>query len=354
MAAFTVAKLAEYMEHELNIYITGEAGTGKTQMLRQASDSKSYKMGYMSAPTLDAYVDLVGIPVAKMDKVLKKRVLKFIRKQEFDDIEVLFIDELPRGELKTLNAIFEIIQTHGEINGEMAMPKLRCVVAAGNPITEEYAGQQELDKALLDRFDMYLETDTAADKAYFINRFGKPLGSALVDWHELHDHKEKGYLSPRRLEKIGHTWKKMPELGTIKAMVPPGGEFNVALLHKMLDDAQQSVRAQNDPNAPLTARIVNLTPKEIRDLRQEITDALPKMTPENRARTTEIVAKAIGKGMRVSTLVEQWGPVLSYFSPTDKNALMANWGADKNTEFQIALQEKGYKIGDKLKRPQTK
>jgi len=348
MAAISVAKLAEYLEHSLNIYISGEAGTGKTEKLRQAAKDKNFVMGYMSAPTLDAYVDLVGIPVAKKDKARNKQVLKFIRKQDFDDIEVLFIDELPRGELKTLNAVFEIIQ-FGTINGEKAMPKLRCVVAAGNPISEDYSGQQELDTALLDRFDMYLETDIAADRGYFINIFGRAIGNALVDWHDLHDHKEKGYLSPRRLEKIGHTWLKMPEIGTIKAMVPPNGDFNVDLLQRQLKDAQQGARAQNDPNAPLVSRVVNMRPQEVRQLKDEIIAELPNMNSSDRARLTEIVAKSIGKGIRVKTVVDQWGPALEYFSNSDKVAMMADWQPDKNREFQIELAEKNIRVGSKLR-----
>ena len=132
----SVAKLAEYMGHGLSVYISGEAGTGKTYCLKAAADRAGYKMGYLSAPTLDPYLELTGLPIVEYNEKLKKKVLEFIRRKDFDDIEVLFIDELPRGELKTLNAIFEIV-AEGTLNGESALPKLKCVVAAGNPITED-------------------------------------------------------------------------------------------------------------------------------------------------------------------------------------------------------------------------
>lgn len=346
--AITVAKLSEYMEHGLNIYIHGEAGTGKTQMLTAAAKALSYKLGYMSAPTLDAYVDLVGIPVAKMDKQRKKKVLQFVRKQDFDDIEVLMVDELPRGELKTLNALFEVIQTQGCINGELAFPKLKAVVAAGNPMTEDYQGQQELDLALLDRFDIYLETSTDADLAYFINVFGQETGNALVKWHKLHDHKEKGYLSPRRLEKIGHTWLKMPNIGTLKDMMPPSGQFDTNLLQKSLQASVQNVKIQADPNARLVDRLAFENPAEVRSRRDQIIAELPNLSRKDVAKVTEAVARSLMKAVQVKSIIANWAPVLEYFSATDKTMLMSKWTTSRITEFQQGIAEAKISLGKNL------
>ena len=345
--ALSVAKLAEYMSHGLNIYIVGEAGTGKTQCLKAAAKKKGYKMAYMSAPTLDAYVDLVGIPIAEQDEKLKKKVLEFVRKKEFEDIEGIFIDEFPRGELKTHNAFFEIIQD-GTINGEKAFPKLKFVVAAGNPITDEYMGQQQLDLALLDRFDMYLETDIKADLAYFVTTFGKDIGKALVDWHNMHDHKEKGYLSPRRLEKIGHTWLKMPEISTLKAMMPPGGDFNVALLQKMLQTAAQGSKVRNDPTAPLLKRIPLMDNSEVRKSRDEILNLLPTLKPDEVARVTESVSRSLKEDIRVSSIVKDWGAALEYFSAADIKTLLSNWPPNRKTDLYKKLSEAQIAMGKNL------
>ena len=344
----SVAKLSEYMKLGLNIYISGEAGTGKTQMLTAASDKSSFKMGYLSAPTLDAYVDLVGIPVAEYNDQLKKKVLEFIRKSDFEDIEVLFIDELPRGELKTLNAIFEIVQ-FGTINGEIAIPNLKCVVAAGNPMTDKYTGQQQLDTALLDRFDLYLETDSQADLPYFIKTFGKDIGKALVSWHKLHDHESKGYLSPRRLEKMGKTWQMIPEVGTLKAMTPPGGTFDVDLLHKALADASKGGKTKADPSSALVDRIPFMSVDEIRQARKEIIDELPKVARADQAKITEGAARALKKGLRVSVILQDWAPVLEYFSNIDKTSMMADWAASRNAEFLTGSTKENLVIGAKLK-----
>lgn len=346
---FTVSKLAEYMGHGLNLYIYGEAGTGKTQMLEASCNKLGLKMGYMSAPTLDPWTDLTGIPIAEKNKALKKKVLKFVRKQDFDDIEVLFIDELPRGELKTLNALFEIIQTKGEINGEMAFPKLKCVVAAGNPMTDDYQGQQELDGALLDRFDMYLESSTVADPGYFANVFGKEVGKALTEWHKLHDHKAKGYLSPRRLEKIGHTWRKMPSESTIKAMVPPGGTFNTNDLHKRLLNASQGDSTLVDASAPLIQKITFMSSDEIRSAQEEIIALLPTLDRSEMAQLTERVSAALQTGIRIDTIISKWAPVLEYFSASDKTTLLAKKNPAQNSEFTRKCIEAQLAIGKNLK-----
>lgn len=345
--ALSVAKLAEYLTHGLNVYISGEAGTGKTQCLKAAADRAGLKMGYMSAPTLDAYVDLVGIPVAEYKEALKKKVLEFIRKQDFEDIEVLFIDELPRGELKTLNAIFEVVQ-FGTINGDKAFPKLKAVVAAGNPMTDDYQGQQQLDYALVDRFDMYLETDTAADLPYFVDTFGKAVAKALVSWHKAHNAKEDGYLSPRRLEKIGHTWKLMPEIGTIKAMVPPGGKFKVDLLHRALTDAMKQDKVASDPEAKLVDRIAFMEASDVRDNRDEIIKMLPSAAPTEAAKVTEAVSRALSVGVKVDVIVNNWGPVLEYFSHVDEMSMIADWTSSRQLDLRKKALESKISIGKNL------
>jgi len=348
--AISVTKLSEYLNHGLNLYLTGEAGTGKTQMLKAAAALSGLKLGYMSAPTLDAYVDLVGIPVAEYSEVLKKKVLEFIRKKDFLDIEILFIDELPRGELKTLNAIFEIVQ-FGTINGEIAMPNLKAVVAAGNPLTDDYTGQQQVDYALLDRFDFYIETEIIADPAYFARVFGKEYGDALTKWHKLHDHKAKGYLSPRRLEKIGHTWLLMPDMGTLKGMVPPNGDFDVSLLQKSLSAAVKGTnKLKVDPSQPLEDRISFMSAQEIRNAKAEILDLMPKLDREPLAKVTEAVARALAVGIRVDAVIRDWGTALTYFSTTDKTSMMNAWRPDRTADFLKKIDEAKIQIGSELKR----
>lgn len=347
MADFSVDTLAKYMELGLNIYIFGEHGTGKTFRLKDASKAAGLKLGYMSAPTLDAYVDLIGIPVAEENKELNRKVLEFIRKKEFDDIEVLFIDELPRGELKTLNAVFEVIQ-FGTINGDRALPKLKCVVAAGNPMTDEYVGQQQLDAALMDRFQVYLETSSSPDSAYFLNHFGKIFGKALIDWHGSHNREEDGYLSPRRLEDIGDTWKKISELATIKAMLPPGTSYKASLLHTQLQDAVRQERVASDPNASLVDKISLYSAFDVRSAREEIIEALPGLAPSDLSHVVENVAKKLSKGISTTKLVDEWGEFFEWCDPSAKTIFMRELSSARTGELLQKLKERNIRFGSKL------
>jgi MoxR-like ATPase len=91
--AITVQQLKQYMDASKNILIAGEAGTGKTEMLRAAAGELGLSMKYYSSSTLDPFADLVGIPVP--DQV--KKVVEYYRPREIDEAEVIFFDELNRA-----------------------------------------------------------------------------------------------------------------------------------------------------------------------------------------------------------------------------------------------------------------
>lgn len=349
MANVSVAKLSQFIDIGLNIIIRGQGGTGKTQMLMEATKKSGLNMEYMSAPTLDPYIDLIGAPVPSEPDENGERVLDFIRKKGLNHAEVIFIDELNRAEPKTLNAIFELVQ-FGSINGEK-LKNLKCVVAAINPVEEGYVGNYDLDFSLLDRFDASFETDTAADPAYFMNVFGKDVGKALVTWHNNHDHKEKGYLSPRRLEKIGHTWLKIQELSTVKALMPTGGVFNVTNLHESLLKAVNGDKFLADDKASLAKKVPFMSEDEIRARREDIVKELPTMTPSEVAVVTEASARALKAGIRVPTIIRDWKEVLEYFSPTDKISMMSDWPASRNSQFQKLIIEEKIVIGRNLIKP---
>lgn len=344
--AVSVAKLAEYMDHGLNIIISGPGGTGKTQMLLEAARKLNLTTEYLSAPTLDPYIDLIGAPVPSEPDADGNRHLEFLRKKGVIEAEVIFIDELNRAEPKTLNAIFELIQFLS-VNGEK-LPNLKLVVAAINPVAEGYEGNYELDFSLNDRFDIYLETDTAAEPGYFANVFGKAVGSALTSWHQAHDHKEKGYLSPRRLEKIGKTWQKIPEVGTLMAMMTPGGEFNVSLLQSKLEKATAQDRYKDDESAPIQKRISMLSSDAIKERRLEILKVLPELNDGDLAQATEAIARTVRTGYRTTALVEQWGPAFEYFSVHDNTVMMSVWSTTKNTEFLKAMAQAKLSMGKNL------
>lgn len=222
--AINVAQLQTYMGAGMNILITGEAGTGKTSLLRQAADNLGWTMKYYSASTLDPFADLVGIPVPDTER----REVNYYRPRDVDNAEVIFFDELNRADSKTLNAVFEIIQFRS-INGE-PLPKLKAVVAAMNPVTDAY-DTDELDIALADRFHIYLTADVEVDYQYLKAKFGEKFaraGQALFRDYQRSYKQDRAagntmpYLSPRRLDIMMANFRLFPNLETLRASATPG------------------------------------------------------------------------------------------------------------------------------------
>lgn len=242
--AINTSKIKNYIDAGLNVIISGPSGTGKTAMITEATESLGLKTKYYSASTLDPFADLVGIPVPNEST----RSVDYYRPREVDEAEVIFFDELNRAEVKTRNAVFEIIQFRS-INGEK-LPNLKTVVAAINPVSEEY-DTEELDLALFDRFDSYLESEVVADYPYFKRKYGADYARVGVkmfnDYQKDYNNKNRsskneiGYFSPRRLEKLMSTFALFPNESTIREVLPPdvvvsakyvADQFNTALGNK--------------------------------------------------------------------------------------------------------------------------
>lgn len=222
--AVDVNLIEKYIEEGLNILITGQAGTGKTTMLQAAVKNLGWRMKYYSTATLDPLADLIGIPVPDRGR----QTVDYYRPRDLDKADVVFFDELNRADLMVLNAVFEIIQFRS-INGEK-LDNLKCVVAAINPVEDGYA-TRELDTALKDRFDLYLESDPNPSPEYFQKRYGDEYATAGLrlyqEYQELRESGQPlGYFSPRRLDKMLAIYQKFPVTDSIRGVVPEGGQID--------------------------------------------------------------------------------------------------------------------------------
>ena len=220
----TFAKLSK------NVILMGRRGVGKTAKIRQCFE-RIYPSQYLifSAATMDPLLDLYGIPREQKDEkgvFLENVIPKNVRDM---DIRAIFIDEANRGDRRIQNAIFELTQ-FGTINGRQVAKTGRCMVwAAINPAdhdTDTYH-VDEMDSALLDRFDVQIELPYDLGRTYFMNRFPQYAEGAIDWWAALPDDK-KSLCPPRRLEKALEMLRDTNEPHKMRFVISP--ECNVEKL----------------------------------------------------------------------------------------------------------------------------
>lgn len=252
-----IPKAEQYLDNDFRVLLIGLHGVGKTESILQLAKERNMKIKYYSCSTLDPYTDLVGVPVPRKGDD-GREYLQMIRPRDIDEAEFIFFDELNRADAKTLNAVFEIIQ-FGTINGEK-LPNLRTCWAAINPPDSD-AGYnvEELDPALVDRFDTYIEITPRASVAFMAQTLPKPIAQALYSWWSDHNQQRRGmdnYISPRRLLKIGQVFHAT---GDFRPAVPPwmkqvDKEKLKTLLERAAQDASKQAGSQpagklgNGPN----------------------------------------------------------------------------------------------------------
>ncbi|MCS7032662.1 MAG: AAA family ATPase, partial [Phycisphaerae bacterium] len=163
------AMIVKGIRQGMNGLLYGPPGVGKTQILRDAVAELGLTLKYFSAPTLDPWADLVGIPVPVTVQTAcgPRSRLTFVRPADVEEAEVIIVDELNRGHPRTQNAVLEMVQFR-TINGT-PLPRLRAVFAAINP-SDGGRHVHELDPAMIDRFDLHFDVRPEPDASYFVER----------------------------------------------------------------------------------------------------------------------------------------------------------------------------------------
>lgn len=345
--AINVTKIKGYMSNEMNIIISGLAGTGKTTMLMAAAEQLGWKMQYYSASTLDPYTDLVGVPVPNHEN----KSIEYFRPHAIDDADVVFFDETNRADVKTLNTLFELIQFRS-INGEK-LPNLKCVVAAINPNDGQYT-VDELDPALLDRFDVYLTSEPVLDYGYFREKFGDRIARMAVDfWQEYHSNYKASitsakrpmtYISPRRMEKMIAAFLKMPNRSTLVDTLPIGSSMSVDVLHQRLKDAMSD-------DAPVTPKntfekIINMSVSDMRRKKNApmIVDFVndPNSDPNEVSRVRQQLAAALNQNVGAARMVAIYGNAVVGMNSTQRQVLTTGWNVYKERELDTEISNWKY------------
>jgi hypothetical protein len=190
-------KLEMYARANRNVMLIGTHGIGKTERVMQVCKKIGITMEYFSTPTLDPYIDVIGLPVPNKEE----KVVEFYRKVSMSNAELLMFDELNRAHPKVLNAILELVQFKS-VNGSR-LPNLKMVWCAINPPGGQYQ-VEELDPALVDRFQCYMKLEAQPSLEYLKTKMNHEVAKAVYEWYSYDcgpEHRTK--ITPRRLEYIG-------------------------------------------------------------------------------------------------------------------------------------------------------
>lgn len=354
-----VAKLQAYIGADLNILISGPAGTGKTTMLKEACANLGLTLKYYSASTLDPFTDLVGLPVPQNDT----KTVEYYRPHDLDQAEVVFMDELNRADPKTLNTVFELIQFKS-INGEK-LPKLRCVVAAINPNTDDYT-VEDLDLALLDRFDMYLSAEPEINFAYFSKKYNAEVAKVVKTWwddyHKAFKNQNRSsknkvaYLSPRRMDIMVSAFQKVKTKDALADSKPTEAICDLNKLKTELDKAfgfvkplpkvttpRANVYANGAVGTPSAVTLKNLQRAEAMsedELRKSANRGLVKsiyldrsLTAQDRKALTAKMQKALATGLGPKTLMDNYAEVIAEMTKLEVQEMGSTWASGKYLKF---------------------
>lgn len=326
-----VVQVMNYIRNDLNVLTVGPSGLGKTHVLNEATENLGLRMKYLSAPTIDAYAHVIGIPVPND----AKDSIKFLRPEEFEEADVLFIDELNRAsDDSTINALYELIQFRS-ING-IRLPNLKCVMAAINPPEKGYH-VEELDIAIIDRFDIYIDLEPFINRAHFTRTFGHKVGSAAVKlWSDYEaDRKRRrsssnpiAYLSPRKMERITKNYVAMRNRNIIAASIPPGVTLTPRSVETALSEALKDSETTAKKVAPTAKRLSkgnNAT--AIRRSARSAKEILGE-DPDDAVKAE--VVEALGRGISANRLAdEEWLDVFETLGRDRCRSLQAAWGRAK-------------------------
>lgn len=193
----TEDEFSKWIANGLNVYLQGLHGVGKTEMALAACVKDGLKFKYFSVPTLDPWVNFVGIPREGKDEKGRPAIDFLLPREMSDDLEVVILDEYPRAKPAIRNAVMELIQFKS-INGRK-FSKLKSIIACANPHDDDgtYDGER-IDPAQLDRFHIHVSVPYEMNLEWCIKKYGKS-AEAIIQWWSGLSPAIRASVSPRRV-----------------------------------------------------------------------------------------------------------------------------------------------------------
>ena len=328
-----------YIKNGQNILLIGLHGTGKTETIRELAESLGMKVKSYSCATLDPFTDLVGVPVPRVGKDGKEHLV-MIRPIDIDEADIVFFDELNRARQEVLDAVLEIIQSK-TINGE-PLPNLKCCIGAMNPPNGEYK-VEELDPALMDRFDAYIEFTPRPSVAWMAQHMPKEVAQALKAWWDDHNKEKRDqYISPRRLYKLGMIFMTHKNKRAVLQALPPGGKYDSNKLYSMLDEALHPEKKEKREKSGLGDAAVSGIDFSDHKTMTSSKDKLATFLRGNpqALETHRKAAKALENGVSGQALISDWDEVLDSLHKPVLESLIASFAQPKVSQMRLSFAEK--------------
>lgn len=326
-----------YIKNNMNVMLIGLHGTGKTETVRQLAEDMGYKLKAYSCATLDPFTDLVGVPIPQ--EVNGRTILKMIRPVDIDEAEIVFFDELNRARPEVQDAVLEIINNR-TINGE-PLPNLKCCWAAINPPNGDY-NVDELDPALMDRFDAYIEFTPRPSVAYMSQSLPKEVAQSLKSWWDDHNKEKRDtYISPRRLHKIGLVFMAHKTKRAVLQALPPGGKYDSTKLYLMLDEAlhPEKKEARNASIGDAASGEFDFSSAKALQPKAAALATFLQNSPMA-LETHRKVQQTLSQSVSGEVLIKEWDEVLDSLNEPVLEALITNYPQPKQSQMRLAFQER--------------
>lgn len=196
------------------LFITGHAGVGKSQIVRQAvaeieqelRTSKKDKTLNVDCKVVSAVFleppEWMGLAHVTIDPKDKEEMTVFARPSLIpkDGFGIIFLDEANRANKEIKSGMLTLIEDN-EINGHKLGDGWMFVLA-GNPGGDRYQGATDFDPALLDRVcPVWFKTEPKETVKYLSSKYtDHPLMNFLEENPQYIDFEAKSRVTPRGLE----------------------------------------------------------------------------------------------------------------------------------------------------------
>lgn len=145
------AALPYLMKSKIVPYIWGNAGIGKTQVVKQAASELGYKFVYLTFGAVEDVGDIIGLQEFVRNADGEPVSVKHVAPDWFprEERTIIFIDEFNRAPKSVIQAMLPFI-LEGKLHTHQ-LPDDCHIIVAGNPPTDDYITNDVSDKALQSR-----------------------------------------------------------------------------------------------------------------------------------------------------------------------------------------------------------